>query len=140
MLICLLLSILRNAASINVSTAVPQPSLFVSSSHPPPYYAGSSITLSCEATANPHIDTSITADFVWTKDNLTVSPSSVVTVTNDRVGRVYQSVLTISQLNQEQDSGLYQCSVQFRPAGLSQYLTASETTSSSVVELDIRGG
>ena len=81
--------------------------------------AGSQLTIFCNITVDPNIDTSFTLDTVWTSVNSddmveTIDSSSVrVTVYDpESTGfNQYQSRVEFSTLSSSEDPGLYRCEV-----------------------------
>ena len=120
---------------------VPSPiSITLSPSHPSPYFAGSTVTLTCEAMASSLIDTSINVVFSWTRNGEVISDDNRVTITQaSSTATTHQSILTINQLNHELDNGLYQCLAFFEPVSSSQYLSPSGAESTSSLNLSIQG-
>ena len=113
----------------------------VSTSHPPPYFAGSIITLTCEAMASTLIDTSINIVFSWTRNGEVISGDNRVTITQDNylTATAHRSILSIAQLNHELDAGSYQCSALFEPVRSSQTLSSSLPKTSSSLNINIQG-
>ena len=137
---CLLLHMFR-MLSPNLLHAVPSPVFVtVSTSHPPPYFAGSTLTLTCEAMASSLIDVSINTVLSWTRNEEVISADNRVTITQATSSTTeYQSILTITQLNHEKDTGSYQCSALFEPVSPAQYLSPSQTEISSSLNVNIQG-
>ena len=127
--------------SLPMRNTVPSPvSITLSPSHPSPYFAGSTVTLTCEAMASSLIDTSINAVFSWTRNGEVISNDNHVTITQaSSTTTTHQSILTITQLNHELDTGSYQCSASFEPVSSSFYLSSSLTEESSSFSINIQG-
>ena len=115
-------------------------SITLSPSHPSPYFAGSTVTLTCEAMASSLIDTTINALFSWTKNGEIITGDSRMSIAQaTSTATAYQSILTITQLNHELDNGSYQCSAFFEPVSSSVYLSSSNAEASSSLDINVQG-
>ena len=94
---------------------VPAPAVDVTSSHTPPLYAGSSLTLTCTVTLDPNVNNDETITIQW------IGPRDI----NGEKYTIYHGSLTISPLTEE-DDGTYTCNVTVTGGMYVHQVTASD--------------
>lgn len=100
-----------------------------------PFYAGSSLHLTCVAEVDSAVDVPYMLDFVWKKSGVTLENDYHITISNiTKFGpRNYQSDLHLHLLSTSLDMGVYTCQVEIdSSAALMYVLRAVHTTSVTV--------
>ena len=85
---------------------VPPPYVSLSSSHPPPYYDGTSLRLSCSVTLDPSVDSNEIISVSWS--GLSHIQQGRYSVVHSTSARSHSSSLTISPLA-DKDDGTITC-------------------------------
>ena len=128
---------------------VPTPYLAISLSRQSDYLAGSELTITCDITIDPHVNTPFIVNTVWTMlDEISSGIGMQVTdpeILKDSSGsgrsrillidpvktdfNTYQSRVQFSTLSSSLDSGMYTCTVDVIPMAGYSYVNAASTTS-----------
>ncbi len=98
-----------------------------------PHYAGSTVSLACQATINEAVDTGVQISASWTKPGQTDERVTISAVTQTG-SHTYESTLTISPLGL-QDSGDYNCEIFIEPQPESTLIVGSSGTDSLTFEV-----
>ena len=122
----------------NYFVTVPPPSLSISLSRTSDFFIGTDLTMSCNITVDPNVDTSVSVNVTWTMtdsngvDYHLNSNSLDGRITVDTVPTAiptynsYQSQVRFSALNNFTDSGTYYCNVSIIPVAGYTYLMRSD--------------
>ena len=128
---------------------VPTPNLYISLSRQSDYLAGSELTISCDITIDPHVNTPFIINTIWVMldefrsgmgmqlDNMRAvlrngsgSGQSRILI-NDPLKtdfNTYQSQIQFSTLSSSMDSGIYTCIVDVIPMAGYTYINAASTS------------
>ena len=86
---------------------MPVPDVVVTAAYATPLYVGSRLTLTCNVTLDPNVDSNETVTTSWSGPNNNSGDRHLVTATSGS-GSTYTSSLRISPLT-DQDNGTYTC-------------------------------
>ena len=99
-----------------------------------PFYAGSSLLLTCRIEVDLAVDVAQTLDIIWIKSDETLENdyhNNIISISNvtQFSSRSYQSELDLVPLSTSLDTGLYVCQVEIDSATLSYVLSTVHSTS-----------
>ena len=96
-----------------------------------PFYAGSSLLLTCTVEVDSAVDVTQTLDIVWKKFDETLENDYHISVSNvtKLSSRSYQSELDLVPLSTLLDTGVYTCQVEIGSTTLSYVLSTVHATS-----------
>ena len=130
------------------SVVVPSPNLDISLSRQNDYLAGSELTITCDITIDPHVNTPFIMNTIWillneVRSGIGTQLGKMRTVLTNGSGsdqsrillndptetvfNIYQSQVQFSTLSSSMDSGLYTCSVDVIPMDGYTYINAANT-------------
>ena len=128
---------------------VPTPNLDISLSRQSDYLAGSELTISCDITIDPHVNTPFIINTIWVmldefRSGMETQLDNMRTVLRNGSGsgqsrislndplktdfNTYQSQVQFSTLSSSMDSGIYTCTVYVIPMAGYTYINAASTT------------
>ena len=131
----------NNLYILSFFVIVPTPSLDVTLSRQSDYLAGSELTITCDITIDPHVNTPFIINTIWvmlnelnielrTLNKSYINGQSRISVNNPSLisYNKYQSQVQFSTLSSSMDSGMYTCIVNVIPvAGYYYVYTANMT-------------
>ena len=102
-----------------------------------PYYAGSSLHLTCVAEVNSVVDVPYVLDIVWKKSGVALENDYHISISNiTKLGpRNYQSDLDLYPLSTSLDMGVYTCQVEIDSSSAQLFVLRAVHTTSAIVNV-----
>ena len=111
--------------------AVPQFTVFISTSSSPPYFEGTNVMLTCSTQLPPAVDTGVNVTVTWIRSGVTLATDDTPQLVNKR----YLSSYNIQKLYSS-TSGEYNCS--FVASGTTPFIRGSTASNTTNITLDIK--
>ena len=111
--------------------AVPQFTVFISTSSSPPYSEGSNVILNCSTELPPAVDAGVNVSVIWIRSGVTLATDDTPQLVKER----YSSSYNIQKLNSS-TSGEYNCS--FVASGTTPFIRGSTASNTTNITLDIK--
>ena len=91
------------------------------------YLTGTALVLTCDIEVHNAVDTGITISVVWQQDEIEISNTTSVSITQPTLiyTNQYVALLNFSILSSSADGGTYTCTATANPVGAESYVTSA---------------